>query len=52
MSPENPNLTISIILPVLNEAPTIARVISTALEAKNVEIIVADGGSSDGIQQI
>jgi rSAM/selenodomain-associated transferase 2 len=52
MSPENPNLKISIIIPVLNEAPTIARVISTALEAKNVEIIVADGGSSDGTADI
>src|SRR6476469_8087071 len=30
MSPENPNLKISIIIPVLNETPTIARVISTA----------------------
>ena len=52
MSPENPNLKISIIIPVLNEAPTIARVISTAFEAKNVEIIVADGGSSDGTADI
>ena len=52
MSPENPNLKISIIIPVLNEASTIASVISTALEAKNVEIIVADGGSSDGTTNI
>ena len=52
MSPENPNLKISIIIPVLNEAPTIAPVISTALQAKNVEIIVADGGSSDGTADI
>ncbi|MEG4804632.1 TIGR04283 family arsenosugar biosynthesis glycosyltransferase [Microcoleus sp. ARI1-B5] len=47
MPPENPNLKISIIIPVLNEAPTIASVISTARNAQNVEIIVADGGSSD-----
>ncbi|UNU22915.1 TIGR04283 family arsenosugar biosynthesis glycosyltransferase [Microcoleus vaginatus] len=52
MSPENPNLKISLIIPVLNEASTIAPVISTALEAKNVEIIVADGGSSDGTADI
>ncbi|MEG3896239.1 MULTISPECIES: TIGR04283 family arsenosugar biosynthesis glycosyltransferase [unclassified Microcoleus] len=52
MPPENPNLKISIIIPVLNEAPTIAPVISTALEAKNVEIIVADGGSRDGTPDI
>ena len=45
--PENLNLKISIIIPVLNEAPTIASVISSARNAKNVEIIVADGGSSD-----
>ncbi|MDP8935893.1 MAG: TIGR04283 family arsenosugar biosynthesis glycosyltransferase [Cyanobacteriota bacterium] len=52
MSPENPNLKISIIIPVLNEAPTIAPVISTAGQAQNVEIIVADGGSSDGTADI
>ncbi|MEG4204742.1 TIGR04283 family arsenosugar biosynthesis glycosyltransferase [Microcoleus sp. Pol7_A1] len=52
MPPENRHLKISIIIPVLNEAPTIARVISTALQAKNVEIIVADGGSSDGTADI
>jgi rSAM/selenodomain-associated transferase 2 len=50
--PEAPNLKISIIIPALNEAPTIAQVISTARNAKNVEIIVADGGSSDGTVEI
>jgi rSAM/selenodomain-associated transferase 2 len=50
--PENLNLKISIIIPVLNEAPTIASVISTAQTANNVEIIVADGGSSDGTADI
>ena len=50
--PETPNLKISIIIPVLNEAPTIAQVISTARNAENVEIIVADGGSSDGTVEI
>ena len=49
---ETPNLRISIIIPVLNEANTIARVISTARNAENVEIIVADGGSSDGTVEI
>ncbi|MEG4092091.1 TIGR04283 family arsenosugar biosynthesis glycosyltransferase [Microcoleus sp. Pol12B4] len=52
MSLENPYLKISIIIPVLNEAPTIASVISSALQAKNVEIIVADGCSSDGTADI
>lgn len=45
--PEVPNLKISIIIPALNEAPTISQVISIAQTATNVEIIVADGGSSD-----
>jgi rSAM/selenodomain-associated transferase 2 len=52
MPPENLNLKISIIIPVLNEAPTITSVISTAQTANNVEIIVADGGSSDGTADI
>jgi len=52
MPPENPHLKISIIIPVLNEASIIASVISTAGRAKNVEIIVADGGSSDGTAEI
>lgn len=50
--PKTPNLKISIIIPVLNEANTIAPVISTARNAENVEIIVADGGSSDGTVEI
>jgi rSAM/selenodomain-associated transferase 2 len=50
--PETPYLKISIIIPVLNEASTIAQVISTARNAENVEIIVADGGSSDGTVEI
>ena len=52
MPPETTNLKISIIIPVLNEANTIAPVISTARNAENVEIIVADGGSSDGTVEI
>ena len=50
--PKTPNLKISIIIPVLNEANTIAPVISTARNAENIEIIVADGGSSDGTVEI
>ncbi|MEG4285569.1 TIGR04283 family arsenosugar biosynthesis glycosyltransferase [Microcoleus sp. A006_D1] len=52
MLSQNPHLKISIIIPVLNEASTIASVISTAQKAKNIEIIVADGGSSDGTAEI
>jgi rSAM/selenodomain-associated transferase 2 len=49
---ENPQPKISIIIPTLNEAPRIARSISTAQKATNVEIIVADGGSQDGTPDI
>lgn len=49
---ETANLKISTIIPVLNEANTIAQVISTARNAENVEIIVADGSSSDGTVEI
>ncbi|WP_408999953.1 TIGR04283 family arsenosugar biosynthesis glycosyltransferase [Tychonema sp. BBK16] len=49
---ETANLKISMIIPVLNEANTIAQVISTARNAENVEIIVADGSSSDGTVEI
>ncbi|MGK7922434.1 MAG: TIGR04283 family arsenosugar biosynthesis glycosyltransferase [Trichodesmium sp.] len=41
-------MRISIIIPVLNEVSTIAQTISTAQTAKNIEIIVVDGGSNDG----
>ena len=50
--PEAPSLKISIVIPVLNEAPTISQVISIAQTATNVEIIVADGGSSDRTPEI
>ncbi len=50
--PETPDLKISIVIPALNEAPTITLAISTAQNAKNVEIIVADGGSQDGTAEI
>jgi rSAM/selenodomain-associated transferase 2 len=50
--PENLSLKISIIIPTLNEAPRIARTINTARNAKNIEIIVADGGSTDGTTEI
>jgi rSAM/selenodomain-associated transferase 2 len=49
---ENPDLKISIIIPTLNEAPRITKTINKAQNAKNVEIIVADGGSQDGTAEI
>ncbi len=43
-------MNLSIIIPVLNEAPVIADLLDALqpLRARGVEIIVADGGSSDG----
>ena len=41
-------MSISIIIPVLNEVSTIAQTISIAQTAKDIEIIVVDGGSNDG----
>ena len=52
MSAENAAASpaLSIIMPVLNEAQTLGAVLGTLgpLRARGVEIIVADGGSSDG----
>lgn len=45
---ELPPLKISIIIPVLNEAKAIAQTINQAQNATAVEIIVVDGGSTDG----
>jgi len=39
---------ISIIIPVLNEAGTIQKVLESTQPSTNVEVIVVDGGSSDG----
>ncbi len=39
---------ISVVIPTLNEAPHIAGRIAELREVPNVEVIVADGGSSDG----
>lgn len=44
--------SISIIIPVLNEVSTIAQTILTAQTAKDVEIIVVDGGSNDGTVEL
>lgn len=41
------NETISIIIPVLNEAATIAQTLATAQQTSPAEIIVVDGGSQD-----
>ena len=44
--------SVSIIIPVLNEVGTIAKIISTAQTGKNVEIIIVDGGSNDGTIEV
>lgn len=58
---ELPVLSVSIVLPCLNEADTIGECVERAREALNIilveqgltgEIIVADNGSTDGSQQI
>ena len=49
--PHSPPVKISIIIPVLNEAKAIAQTIHQAQNATAVEIIVVDGGSTDGTIQ-
>lgn len=44
--------SISIVIPVLNEAQTIAQTISTAQTATDTEIIVVDAGSNDGTVEL
>ena len=39
---------VSVIIPTLNEADNISNVLRNVKRGKNVEIIVVDGGSSDG----
>lgn len=46
--PDSPPLKISIIIPTLNEVGAIAQTIRIAQNATEVEIIIADGGSTDG----
>ena len=44
---------ISVIIPVLNECPTVASVVAFAQRAKNVsEVIVVDDGSIDGTPEL
>ena len=52
--PEGQRLTtaISVIIPALNESRTIARVIEAAKHSNPYEIIVVDGGSTDGTPDI
>jgi len=45
-------MRISVVIPTLNESYCIARTIECALKGKDVEVIVVDGGSADGTQDI
>jgi rSAM/selenodomain-associated transferase 2 len=49
--PDTLPLKISIVIPVLNEAKAIAQTIKQAQDATAVEIIIVDGGSTDGTLQ-
>ncbi|WP_088243938.1 TIGR04283 family arsenosugar biosynthesis glycosyltransferase [Calothrix rhizosoleniae] len=46
------NGKISIIIPVINEAVNIKSTLATTQPSRNVEVIVVDGGSSDGTVEI
>ncbi len=45
---EKPNPKISVIIPCYNEVSTIVDVVTRALDDVNVEVIISDGGSTDG----
>ena len=47
-----PQPIISVIMPTLNEAENIGRALSTISNRPGIEIIIMDGGSSDGTDQI
>jgi rSAM/selenodomain-associated transferase 2 len=47
-----PHAFVSIIVPTFNEAPNICRQAQTLRQLPNVEIIFADGGSSDGTAKV
>lgn len=49
---QNPNIIISIIIPVLNEAAIIQRNLEQLKNNSNIEIIVVDGGSQDNTVEL
>src|SRR5262245_47907867 len=53
----NPDVDVSIVIPCLNEAKTIASVVAEAFEGIRVsglkgEVVVSDNGSTDGSQEL
>ena len=52
VSPRRPKPLISLILPVLNEAPILAEALSALPQAPDLEIILVDGGSTDASREV
>jgi len=46
------NASVSVIIPAINEAQTIAQAVESASTGADVEVIVVDGGSHDGTPQV
>jgi rSAM/selenodomain-associated transferase 2 len=46
------DLLISIVIPTLNEVESLPTVIASCLQAEDVEVIVVDGGSTDGTPEL
>jgi uncharacterized protein len=51
-SPRRPKPVISLILPILNEAPILAEALSNFPRAPDLEIILVDGGSTDATREV
>ena len=57
MPPDAPPLTVSVVMPCLNESETVARCVAEALSALgraglDGEVVVADNGSTDGSREL
>jgi len=50
--PATPEDTVSVVIPTLDEASNVAGAVVPLLSARNVEVVVVDGGSTDGTPEI